>query len=254
MFCPKCSQPQPTDGTRFCPRCGFHVGEIRELVGKEEARAAEDARVFGGGRLPPQKDISAGALLMFAGGVASVVWGLAGARWPAEVLLPQVYFVLGLALVFVLTLFHPLLGTLERLFSGGAEAAPRAPRQRDGINLGAVLMFAGTLKAMLITSFIPPGPERGVTTLAIMAAMLFILLLLRPLLRDVHALLFKPGGRAAQSAPDTTAPLDTAPRPDALPPARAVPVNDFAPARADTGELVAPASVTEETTRRLSDL
>jgi hypothetical protein len=254
MFCPKCSQPQPSEDLRFCARCGFPLGTVRELVSREEARADEGSRAAGGPQLPAQKDISTGALFMFAGGVASVLWSLIGTRWPAEVLLPQVYFVLGLALVFVLTLFHPLLGALERLFSGGAGAAPRAPRQRDGINLGAVLMFAGTLKAMLITSFIPPGPERGVTTLAIMAAMLLLLLLLRPLLRDVHALLFKPRERAAQSTPDTTARLDTAPRPDALPPARAIPVNGFAASGADTGEVAAPPSVTEETTRKLSDI
>ena len=47
--------------------------------------------------------------------------------------------------------------------------------------------------------------------------------------------------------------LDPA-RAAALPPAHGIPVSGFSSARADTAELVAPPSVTEEPTRRLSDL
>ena len=251
MFCPKCSQPQPPEGLRFCPRCGFHVGAVRELVGQEEARAADESGAPQGARLPAQKDVSTGACLMFAGGVAAVLWGFTGTYRPPEVLLPQAYFLLGLALVFLLTLFHPLLRSLERLFSGGEPAADTA-RRRDGINLGALLMFAGTLKAMLLTSAMPAGPERGLTALAFMAGMLLLLLFLRPLLRAAHGLFFKSTGRAEEAAPNAPARLDPAARAAALPPARATPVSGFTPARADTAELLAPPTVTEDTTRKLN--
>lgn len=249
MFCPKCSQPQPPEGVRFCPRCGFQVGTVMEIVSREEARDAA-SRAADGARLPAQKDITTGALLMFAGGAVAALWGFAGTRGPAEVLLPQSYFILGLTLVFLLTLFHPLLRGLEGTFSG-AGAAPHTPRRRDGINLGALLMFAGTLKAMLATSYMHPGPERGVTTLFIMAGMLLLLLLLRPLLRAAHRLFFKAEGRAADASDAPTARLDPAPNVSALPHARAIPVNGFTAAGADTGEMLNPPSVTEGTTRKL---
>lgn len=252
MFCPKCSQPQSSEEARFCPRCGFPVGAVREMVGREEARAAEEVHARGEDALPAQKDISTGACLMFAGGVAAVLWGLMGTRPPAEVLLPQAYLILGLALVFLLTLFHPLLGRLEELSGGGGAPADYTPRRRDGINLGALLMFAATLKAMLATCLMPAGPERGVTTLLIMSGMLLLLMLLRPLLQAAHGIFFKTAEQAEEPEAGTTARLDPADRSAAaLPPAHSVPVGDFAPARLNTAELAAPPSVTDETTRKL---
>ena len=140
MFCPKCSQPQPAEDVRFCPRCGFPVREVKELVTREGARGAEP----GGVSLPAQKEVATGALLMFAGCVVAVFWGFMGLRWRPEIALPQAYFVMGGTLAFILTLFRPLLGALERLFSDVGPQA-RARRRPDGIDLGALLMFVGAL-------------------------------------------------------------------------------------------------------------
>ena len=254
MFCPKCSQPQPAEDVRFCPRCGFHVREVKELVGREEARASAEPPARAEGSLPAQKDLATGALLMFAGCVVAVFWGFMGLRWRPEVALPQAYFIMGGTLAFVLTLFHPLLRALERLFSGG-EPSPHTRRRRDSLDLGALLMFVGALKATLLTSVMPPGPAKGLTTLLIMAGMLLLLLLLRPVLRAAHALFFRAEGRAdSTNTGDATARLDPARPGPALPPARNAPAGDFMHARPDTSELVAPPSVAEETTRKLSDL
>ena len=248
MFCPKCSQPQPDEDLRFCPRCGFPVREVKELFGREESRAAEGA----GWALPPQKDIAAGALLMFAGCVAAVFWGFMGLRWRLDVALPQAYFIMGGTLAFILTLFHPLLGALERLFAGGGPSARRRGR-REGLDLGALLMFVGALKATLLTSVMQAGTTKGLATLGVMAGMLLLVLLLRPLLRAAHALFFKDERRAGPAEADATARLDSA-KAGALPGARAIPVDDFVPRRADTSTLAAPPSVAEETTRKLHDL
>ena len=252
MFCPKCSQPQPSEDLRFCPRCGFPVGEVKALLGREEAREADDERARAEGPLPAQKDLATGALVMFAGAFVAVFWGLFWSRGPAEVALPQTFFILGGTLAFILTLFHPLLGVLERLASGVA-TSPYTQRRRDGINLGALLMFVGELKALLLTSLMPPGPERGLTTFVIMAGMLLLVLLLRLLLRAAHALFFRRGARAYATSTNTTKELDPA-QAAALPPAQSVPVNDFVSTRTDTAEPVSPPSVTEGTTRKLSDL
>ncbi len=35
MFCPKCGQPQVSDETRFCVRCGFQLDGVKELIATE---------------------------------------------------------------------------------------------------------------------------------------------------------------------------------------------------------------------------
>src|SRR5215207_11053331 len=139
MFCPKCSQAQPAEDLRFCPRCGFPLVAVKELLGREE-RHVGVAGDGGEWALPAQKDLTRGALLMFAGCVVAVLWGFMGTRVPAEALLPQAYFIMGGTLAFLLTLFHPLLRSLEKLSAGG-ESTPYTQAKRDGINLGALLMF-----------------------------------------------------------------------------------------------------------------
>jgi hypothetical protein len=250
MFCPKCSQPQPTDGVRFCPRCGFRLDGVRELFEHAEARAEGEARPPGG--LPPQRYISLGAALMFAGTVPALLWGLLEPSRPPDLVLPQAYFLLGTTLVFILTLFHPLLGALQKLFSDG-DAPPVHPRRRDGINLGALLMFLAALKAMLFASFVQPGEApRALLALVFCVNALLLLLVLRPLLRGLHSLLFK---GEAEAAPDPGTRIDPPARAAAaLPHARSVPVEDFATPRVNTAEIVTPpASVTEETTRKLNN-
>lgn len=249
MFCPKCSQPQPSEDLRFCPRCGFPVGEVKALVGLEEARKADEGRARDEGPLPAQRDLATGALVMFAGAVVAILWGLFGPPRPGEVALPQTFFILGGTLAFILTLFHPM---LERLFRGGGEPAPYTRRRRDGVNLGALLMFLGALKALLLTSLMPPSNEKGLTTLALTAGLLLLILLLRPILRAVRGLFFKGEARADAAPTNTTAELDPA-HAAALPPAHSIPASGFNSTRPDTAELVSPPSVTEGTTRNLRD-
>ena len=250
MFCPKCSQAQPSEDLRFCPRCGFPLVAVKELLGREE-RGDDRAGAGEESRLPAQKDLATGALLMFAGSVVAMLWGFMGTRGSAEVLLPQSYFILGGTLAFLLTLFHPLLRSLEKLTSGG-EVTAYTQRRRDGINLGALLMFVGALKATLLTSLVPPGPERGVTTLLFMAGMLVLVLLLRPILRAARGLFFGSRGVADSAAESTTARLEGMDQGAALPPPQGTAVNGFVPARGDTSEPAVPPSITEETTRKLN--
>ena len=249
MFCPKCSQAQPAEDLRFCPRCGFPLVAVKELLGREE-RHGGVAGDGGEWALPAQKDLTRGALLMFAGCVVAVLWGFMGTRVPAEALLPQAYFIMGGTLAFLLTLFHPLLRSLEKLSAGG-ESTPYTQAKRDGINLGALLMFVGALKATLLTSLMHPGPERGVTTLLFMAGMLTLVLLLRPILRAARGLFFEGGAGADSTSVSTTAQLDSRAPGAALPPAHSIPVGSFVLVRGDAAEPAAPPSVTEETTRTL---
>jgi hypothetical protein len=36
MYCPKCSQIQTEDGLRFCSRCGFQLGVVKELLAERD--------------------------------------------------------------------------------------------------------------------------------------------------------------------------------------------------------------------------
>jgi hypothetical protein len=37
MYCPKCSQIQTEDGLRFCSRCGFQLGVVKELLAERSS-------------------------------------------------------------------------------------------------------------------------------------------------------------------------------------------------------------------------
>jgi hypothetical protein len=254
MFCPKCSQFQPLNGLPFCSRCGFRLDEVRALIEDEEALAT-DERPRADSILPRQKDISIGAGLMFSGGIVAVLWAFIIGTGSLDILLPQSFLILGFTLAFVLLFFHPLVRTMHKIFSGSEEKPDDLSRQQTGINLGAILMFIGTLKAMLLAPIINPG-NRGATTLLFMAGGFLLLLVLRWLIEAVYQLLFKGTARSKQpaSADDTsdlTARLEPAPHRDNLPPARSIPVNDLAATEMKKAKMTQPPSITEYTTELL---
>lgn len=253
MFCPKCSQPQPSNQLRFCPRCGFHLEDVRALVESEETPAT-DADSRPRSVLPSQKDISIGAGLMFAGGVVATLWSFFISAWPLDVALPQAFFILGFTLAFVLLFFHPLVRALHKLYADEGEPPLDLSRRQNGINLGAILMFIGALKAMLLTTMMEPS-RRGWVTLLSMAGGFLLLLFLRPLIETVYRLLFRGAAGSEKPTADTsdlTKPLPAASRAAALPPAHSIPVN----AAATTSNLrephmAPPPSVTEHSTELL---
>ena len=160
MFCPRCSHSQDTDQLRFCSRCGFGLEPVKELIQREDSdKAKSPSKEF------PirQKDISIGAGLMFAGGVVAVVWGLVISSGPIDVALSKAFFILGFALAFILLFFHPILGALHKFFSPDKQSE-QSTTQQNGVNLGAILMFIGTLKAMLIATFLESGSRALMTS------------------------------------------------------------------------------------------
>lgn len=177
MYCPRCSQQQPSEEVRFCTRCGMPLeGVARLLEGGAEASGVEEAR-------PPrrltkrQREMRESVVAMIAGVLLTVIAALLTAyKEDFFILLPIT------AVVFV--------GGLCRLIYV-ALVEEDAPAESD----------AKTLTA-----------ERARRTAALGASR---------------------GGE--------------------LPPARVARVSEFVPARADTSEMAAPASVTEGTTRLLED-
>lgn len=253
MFCPKCSQAQVSERVRFCSRCGFRLDAVKELVAKEDLADKNQSR--GETSLPPQKDISIGAALMFIGGIVAMVWGkMVGGR-DADVL-PQVFIILGFTLGFILLLFQPLLGSLRKLFSGTEEKAALLQKSRDGINLGALLMFLGTLKALALTLFVRDAARRPDLTLAIMAGMLLLLFVIRWLVQGVYRLFFRSQEDADDSRATAELPEELGGSPGSqsrpeLSPAQSIPVESFVQNPARTAEMVEPPSVAERTTNLL---
>lgn len=75
MYCPKCSQQQPSDDVRFCTRCGFALAGVAELMHADGALARRPAK--GEGRLSPrQKGVRMGALLMLTSLLIAVIQAL----------------------------------------------------------------------------------------------------------------------------------------------------------------------------------
>lgn len=256
MFCPKCSQQQVSDSVRFCSRCGFRLNAVKELLDQEEALATREGQSRADSFLPGQKDISIGAGLMFCGGIVAVVWGFIIGAGPLDTALPQAFFILGFTLAFVLLFFHPLVGALHKLFGGAEQRPAQLSKQQNGINLGAILMFIGTLKAMLLTSLMRPE-IRGVTTLLFMTGGFLLLLVIRWLVQAVYQLFFRRTGSAEEqatlpNAPERAPQLNPPARAAAyLPSAESLPADGLIPSRAKTAETVEPPSITERTTEIL---
>ena len=253
MFCPKCSHLQTSDNLRFCSRCGFTLDEVKALIEREEALAI-DEHSRAASLLPRQKDISIGAGLMFSGGIVAVLWAFMISAGPLDVALPQAFFILGFTLAFVLLFFHPLVGALHKIFSANDDKPRNLAEQQNGINLGAILMFIGTLKAMLLTTLMNPS-HRGTTTLLFMAGGFLLLLMLRWLVEVVYQLLFRGSASGKDKAATTETEDLTArlplPQERTFPAAQGIPVNDVASSKVKHAGVVQPPSVTEYTTELL---
>lgn len=63
MFCPKCSQQQVSDETRFCSRCGFQLNVVKALLSNESL--SQNTEMQKSSRSLSKRDVTIGAALMF---------------------------------------------------------------------------------------------------------------------------------------------------------------------------------------------
>lgn len=63
MFCPKCSQEQVSDETRFCSRCGFQLNIVKALLAEDSLPQA--AEIQKQDRSLRRRDLTIGAAIMF---------------------------------------------------------------------------------------------------------------------------------------------------------------------------------------------
>ena len=113
MFCPKCSQPQPAEDLRFCPRCGFQLEGVALLVANGGVWPAPVEPTPAQALTPRRRGMRQGGKLMLAGAALTPILGiLAGVTWGAgEVaLLGVIIFIAGLARLLYAAIFqdsHP---------------------------------------------------------------------------------------------------------------------------------------------------
>ena len=157
MFCPKCSQQQASDEVRFCSRCGFQLGVVKELLAQTEAPAA--ARVE---PLPPaparglrRRDVTVGALLMFVVGLIVVLFP---DTTPPPVRDGQLVMLVGLfiALTLLVNFIRPMLKAANKLF-GDDEAARPAPDLTTRVSPAAQRAALPPTRTVPASSFSPPS-------------------------------------------------------------------------------------------------
>lgn len=76
MFCPKCSQQQVSDETRFCSRCGFPLSAVRELVASDGAPIDPGAEAQAEQLSRTQRSVRKGARMMLVTLALALVGGL----------------------------------------------------------------------------------------------------------------------------------------------------------------------------------
>lgn len=96
MYCPNCSQQQLSEELRFCPRCGFPLSAVRELIATGGVPAEREPE---GGRLSPAfRGVRKGVWVILAGVLMTLIVGLMAAAdddFAVLLLLPALCFVVG---------------------------------------------------------------------------------------------------------------------------------------------------------------
>lgn len=101
MYCPKCSQEQLSEEVRFCSRCGFSIGAVRELIASGNALTVPGTDVQP--RSCGQKAVRRGAWIMLASLAFTLFVGFISAiddDFAVMLLLPFLGFIIGLLSVF----------------------------------------------------------------------------------------------------------------------------------------------------------
>ena len=115
MYCPKCSQIQTEDGLRFCSRCGFQLGVVKELLAERDSAPV----VTAGSQAPPKffsrrkQDLLFGATVMSM--AATIVVQLSWVAPKALIIFPlwMIWFAFSLFVLY----FDVLVRVARRFFS-----------------------------------------------------------------------------------------------------------------------------------------
>lgn len=128
MYCPKCSQKQSEEGLRFCSRCGFQLGVVKELLAEHGSVPVKPAQLQAPTKFLSRRkqDLILGATVMSVS--ATVVVQLSWFAPKAAIVFPlwAIWFAFSL---FVLS-FDVLVRLARKLFSDDDEVKSLPSLQR----------------------------------------------------------------------------------------------------------------------------
>jgi hypothetical protein len=136
MFCPKCSQQQPSEEVRFCPKCGFSLAGVAALVSANDAQAISTDAARAAEQSAKRADVRRGAKFMFFSLVLTPVFlGLSVMfDTPVFLFIPLTLFLAGLMWMLYSALFGEeilsvrSLAARNELRAGGQTPALDAPQ------------------------------------------------------------------------------------------------------------------------------
>ena len=97
MFCPKCSQQQISDETRFCPRCGFQLNVVKALLASDDApQTAEIEKTTDRSLRKRDMTVGAGVMFFFALIAAAITVDMPASHSSRIVLLVVAWLILSL--------------------------------------------------------------------------------------------------------------------------------------------------------------
>ena len=145
MYCPKCSQNQVSDEVRFCSRCGFQLGVVKELLAESndtsvETIPSETRPKFFSRR---KQDLLFGATFLFIAAVLTIQMSWVFPKAALVVPLGMVWLAFSLLVLF----FEPLARLTRRFFAEDAEPA----KLRRSVESASAGMLSPTQR-------IPVGP------------------------------------------------------------------------------------------------
>jgi zinc-ribbon domain len=247
MFCPRCGHQTISDDLRFCSYCGLKLGVVKaSLAEHDDTPVIESSSP----RLPRQRDINIGVILMFAGAVlASFVagaFGLGLGRGAGALIFALEYLA-------VIILSCPLTKGILKLLSWEGSGT-NSSTSRKGMGFGATLMFLSTVVLTFSSFFMYGRMKTQPLFIGLFLSFALLLLVSRYLMRglqllvtDESTLTISPTPKAPERPATFAASFDG----PSLPAAKGTPIPLFGSPRVTTAEIVAPSSITEHTTNLL---
>ena len=247
MYCPRCGRQPISNELRFCSYCGFKLGVVKaSLADSHELQPADSSTAV---RLPRQRDINIGVILMFADILTvSLIAARGIGRGPAAV-------VLALAFASIVLGSRPITQAILHLLAWDQSPDANLSASWRGMAFGVTSMFISTV-VLAISSLLILG-RMQTTPFFIGVLLCFALLLLvgRHLMRGLRYLIadesMVPLSQGVSDSHQTG--LPAVPGIPALAAGHNTPISIFDIQRVNTAEIVSPSSVTEHTTNLLDN-
>ena len=247
MYCPRCGRQPISNELRFCSYCGFKLGVVKaSLADSDEVQPADSSTAV---RLPRQRDINIGVILMFADIVTVSFMARGIGRGPAAILL---------ALLFasIVISSRPITQAILHLLAWDQSPDANLSASWRGMAFGVTSMFISTVVLAISSLLILGRMQTTPYFIGLLLSFALLLLVGRHLIRGLQYLIADESTvPLSQRVSDShqTPGLASVPGIPALPAGHDTPISIFDIQRVNTAEIVSPSSITEHTTNLLDN-